>query len=218
MIIVKIDKSMENVILECDESSAFGVINITHKYNPTICNFDGLATIEVPISNIDSLNKDLIAFKDQIRLDNSFKEWKEKNKGIAPVIIRAGVVNCKIYRGQHSLPHSKIEDVCKYFFMPAVRQQRFKEGKWDGYIHLYEKRFHKFPTGLLDKVCGVLDESKIPYRVEYCYEQNPPKQFNWKAKDLFKPEDDQWEALEACVKGKRGVCKAPTGFGKLIAM
>lgn len=217
MITVSVDSRGEKVFMECSESIANEVINAMYsKLRFDMSTKGNNLILSLDIGDIDVLNRELKSFKKHIVLDNSFILWKEKHKGKAPVVIRVGVVDSKIYKGQYTLPHKEIEDACKYFFAPAVRQKKFKEGKWDGYIHLYKKWLHQFPTGLLDKVCDVLDRNGIPYRVEYTYEVDVDRQFGWQAKHLFEPEEDQWEALNACIKGKRGICKAPTGFGKVI--
>ncbi|MGL5712609.1 MAG: DEAD/DEAH box helicase family protein, partial [Paraclostridium sp.] len=207
--------SANKVVLECSRDIANDVINSVYskaQFDMT-ANGDSLM-LSTDIKNIDILNKELLLFKNVLKFDKSFIRWRSAHKGKSPVIIRAGVINSKIYKGGYDLPHKDIEDVCKYFFEPAVRQKRFKEKKWDGFIHLYKKWVHEFPTGLLDKVCDVLKSKDIPFKVEYAYDVEVPRQFDWKAKHLFEPTDDQKDALEACLNGKRGVCKAVTGFGK----
>lgn len=213
----------KGIRLECSPDVACQVINIVNGYQDGIGNKGGNAIIAIEDKFADKLNKDLIPLKSHIQVDKSFKDWiakiKTKNKEESPkkdieVIIKIGAVFSKIIAPSGVLPHKKIEDECKYFFKPAVNQQRFKDGKWDGFIHLYEKRFHRFPTGLLDDVKRVLYENDIKYRLDFIHDTEPPRQFDWKAKDIFTPEPDQWESLNAAIKCNRGVVKAPTGFGK----
>lgn len=169
--------------------------------------------IEVDDGLVSELNKRLIPLKNHLKIHPSFIEWKSQNLK-SPVLIKCGIINSKIYKGGYDLPHKEIEDVCKYFFKPAVRQQRYIDKKWDGYIHLYKRWLHEFPTGLLGDVCDVLKKNNIPFNVEYIYEQRPPRQYDWVADDGITPDPDQIEAIDACIHGLRGICKAPTGYGK----
>jgi len=174
--------------------------------------------IYIPDSYVTKLNQDLIPFRDIISIDISFTRWKDTSPVIpsskTPVQIRCGIITSKIYKGGYELPNKAIEDVCKYFFKPAVRQQRYLDKKWDGYIHLYKKWLHEFPTGLIEDVCQVLKDQDISYSVTYNYEQRPQRQFDWDVDDNITPDTDQIEAIDSCMHGMRGICKAPTGFGK----
>lgn len=219
---IKISYNKE-IILECTPDIACQVINTVNGYQNGIGSKGNNALIAIEDKYVDNINKDLMPYKSHITVDKSFREWLAKSKRKeseqpqkAPMeaIIKVGTVFSKILAPSGMLPHKAIEDECKYFFKPAVRQKRFQEKKWDGFIHLYEKRFHRFPTGLLDDVRRVLDEQGINYRVDYIHDTEPPRQFDWVAKDIFTPEPDQWESLQAALKHNRGVVKAPTGFGK----
>lgn len=211
------------IILECTADIACQVINTVNSYQNGIGSKGNNALIAMEDKYADKLNKDLLPYKSHIVVDKSFREWLAKSRYKASperqvtsteAIIKVGAVFSKILAPSGLLPHKAIEDECKYFFKPAVRQKRFQEKKWDGFIHLYEKRFHRFPTGLLDDVKRVLDEQGVKYRVDFIHDTEPPRQFNWAAKDIFTPEPDQWESLQAALKHNRGVVKAPTGFGK----
>ena len=169
---------------------------------------------------IDMLNKDLLPIKKCISLHSSVVEWKNKrnnpirnNDGTKkePLKIRCGVVNSRILKGDYEIPNKELDEKCRYFWKPAVRQQRFKDKRWDGYLHLYKSRFHEFPTGLLNEVTSLLEEKSIPVVVEYEYDQKPLPEFKWSIDDGIIPDPDQIEAVDACIKGLRGICKAPTG-------
>lgn len=153
-------------------------------------------------------------FANKIKVDKTFKEWVSKNIKQSPALIRCGAVYSKIYPGQIKIPHKDIEKATRYFFKPAVNMQKYKDGKWDGYINMYKRWLREFPTGLLNDVCEVLDKQKIPYTIEYAYDREPQRQFNWKVNDNLTPDPDQIEAINAAIEGKRGIVKAPTGFGK----
>lgn len=216
MILVKTNN--QDLILECDAGIAGDVLHTLSAYNPR---YEGNLKVSIMVSMdyITEVNKDLLRYKGQLKLDSSFLEWKDKFAGKTPVLIRVGVITSRIYKSpSFTIPHTDIEDVCKYFFKPAVNQKAYKDKKWDGYIHLYKKWLHQFPTGLLDRVCHVLDKKGILYKLEYIYDTNPPKQFNWKPKDIFQLSEDQVECIDECMKAKRCVVKAATGFGKTSAL
>jgi superfamily II DNA or RNA helicase len=97
----------------------------------------------------------------------------------------------------------------------AFNSKQFKEKKWDGYIKLYKRWEHTFPTGLLGEVLAALTQKGFKYKVEYVYETSPDAQFNWTICDGLIPDPDQVEAVNIAKQGKRGVVKAPTGFGKV---
>ena len=215
MINAKINKEHNKVILECDAGIASDVLYAFSDIDVQIIKEDNKCVIQGDIAHINTINKALLPFKEHIKLDDSFLKWKEKYYGKSPLLIRCGVNYSKIYNStDFKIPHKEIENVCKYFFLPAVNMKKYKEGKWDGYISLYKRWLREFPTGLLSRVTKVLEELSVPYRVDYTYDTNPPREFDWKAKDLFEPTEDQVEALEACMKAGRCVCKAATGFGK----
>ncbi len=172
------------------------------------------ASWEVSEEDIDWINQCLLPIKHLLIIDDSFKKWRSNESSNSEVIIRCGVTNAYIVRGSNELPTKAIEKSTRYFFKGAIHSPKYKAGTWDGYINLYKRWEHSFPTGLLHEVEAVLTQNGIPYKVEYLYERNLPKQFNWKICDGFIPDEDQIEAVEKCVKGKRGICKAPTGFGK----
>ena len=170
--------------------------------------------IWIPDSYVFKLNEDLIEFKDIISIDKSFADWKKTSNTKPPVQIKCGVINSKIYKGGYELPHKAIEAVCRYFFKPAVRQQRYIDKKWDGYVHLYKKWLHEFPTGLLEDVCQVLKDHDIPFNVTYLYNQRPQREFDWDIDDGIVPTEDQLEAIRAAICSQRCQIKCPTAFGK----
>lgn len=174
-------------------------------------------TFEADPSTVYELNTFLKPFKEVLRIDDTFKEWREGNIKQSPVIIKVGVVKSKIIPGRNKLPHEALEKACRYFLKAAVNMDKYKEGKWDGYIHLYKKYNREFLTGLLPDVIRVLSENKTPYSLDYTYERRPERQFDWGLKDDFTSDPDQVDAIQAGVEGKRGIIKAPTGFGMLNA-
>lgn len=216
IILILIKTDSVNLILECEAGIAGDVLYTISPFNPShSTTVDGKGCFSVSMSHINKVNIALGKYKGKIKLDDSFVKWKKNNTGKTPLLIRVGVNHSRIYKSPHfEIPHTAIEDACKYFFAPAVRQKAFKDKKWDGYIHLYKKRNHIFLTGLLGKVVDVLKEKKIPYKIEHTYETRPKRQFDWKPTDLFQLSDDQIECIDECMKAGRCVVKAATGFGK----
>jgi superfamily II DNA or RNA helicase len=154
--------------------------------------------------------------------DDAYKTWRNQRYKNA-ICIRCGVVTSKITRGFDAeaiidIPHKKIEEATRYFWKPAVNNSKYKNGNWDGYINLYKRWEQTFPTGLIDDICRVLDEEKIKYYIDYIYELAPKRQFNWVVDDGVIPDPDQVNAVELALKGRRGILKAPTGFGKTFLL
>jgi len=166
----------------------------------------------VPKEHINVLNQNVASLKRMFKIHDSFKDFvKENNLQSSNEIIRirCGVINSKILG--KNVPHKDIEDVCKFFWKPAVRNERFKSKKWDGFIHLYKRWERTFPTGLLHLVEEVLKKKGFKYEITYLYEQRPQRQFDWYVDDGLTPDPDQVEAVEAGYNGLRGILKCPTG-------
>lgn len=178
-------------------------------------------------SLLPTLNKILIPLKENIRQDDEFKKYvalfkaqyiKQNGTMKKGLVITKSVNVCQILGPKSLIPQKEIEKKTRYFFEGAKNSKKFKEGKWDGYINLYRAYKRTFPTGLLSRVCKVLDEKKVPYRIDVAYDEQPEPQFNWKICDNFILDDDQVEAVKAGLSGKRGILKAPTGFGKTAVL
>ena len=178
---------------------------------------------KVTVSMLPILNKALLPLKSAIRQDDDFKDfiaaYKEqrikngKNKVSGLVIVR-GVTECRIIGKKSLVPTEEISKKTRYFFEGAKNSKKYKNGVWDGYIYLYNKYKRTFPSGLLHIVEEVLRKHKVPYRVDTEFDEAPKKQFNWVVNDGITPDPDQVEAVKAGLLGKRGIMKAPTGFGK----
>jgi len=169
---------------------------------------------KVPVKHVNLLNKKLMPLKNKLELTSNFKVWRDGYKSSqSKTIIQCGVIRSYI-KSSEKIPHKEIEEATRYFFKAAKFHPKYKEGKWDGYINLYKRWEHSFPTGLLLDVEKVLIKNKIKYEVEYTYDRTPEKQFNWEICDGIIPDPDQLEAVEKAVQGLRGTVKAPTGYGK----
>lgn len=164
----------------------------------------------------DKLN---LVFKPYVKfldIDDSYRAFKKK---AAKILLEADVIDTKIVcSNPRMLPIVKLREVLSYFVKAAVNTPAYKSKRWDGKICLLDRRSMKFPTGLLDVVVDLLRKEGFTCEVKYLYEQEVPRQFDWKAKELFEIADDQKEAISACLKAKRCVCKAPTGYGKTAVL
>ena len=179
-------------------------------------------------SIIEKLNKALVPMKQKISLTEEFSTWlrnyrESRQKDVTTnsggsCVINVGVVESKIIPNGNKLPTDKLTKKMRYFFEGARNMKSFQDKKWDGYIQLYDKRANTFPTGLLFDATAILDKERIPYKINMLYDVAPEKQFNWIVDDGITPDPDQIEAVECALKGRRGIVKAPTGFGKTAVL
>lgn len=91
-------------------------------------------------------------------------------------------------------------------FIPSV-----VNGFWDGIIHLYSTRAFTFSTGLLSKVCDILNQYGVQYtitdaRVKPILGQSIPTN--------TKLRQDQEDVVKTCMDKARGIIALPTGWGK----
>lgn len=150
--------------------------------------------------------------------DESFLEFAKimRAKGTSKkAIIKVKPVKSKLIGD--NLPIAEIQKNTRFFMKAAVNMDKYKSGKWDGYINLFNKRGNTFPSGLLDRVVSILKKNKIDYEIEYLYDRKVPKQFEWEAINGFELDEDQIEAIDNAIEYGRGIVKAPTGWGKTCA-
>lgn len=69
----------------------------------------------------------------------------------------------------------------------------------------------KFPTGLLDKVCKILQFERLEYEIHEEYDYPEANPMEWKG---FELRPYQVKAFEKAIEYKRGMIKAATGAGK----
>jgi len=103
-----------------------------------------------------------------------------------------------------------------YFWSP-----KYKRGLWDGYVHLYNKKTKRFPTGLLGTVKKCLNRNFVDYVIEdqqkVSYRPSREEVISQVNENLLRGvtlRDYQMEAIiESCSVG-RGVIYAATNAGK----
>lgn len=91
-------------------------------------------------------------------------------------------------------------------FIPAVM-----EGRWDGITHLFSTRTNSFSTGLLDRVCSILDQNNIQYQIQDL-RIKPQAQQPIPTNTTLR--QDQEDVVNTCINKVRGICMLPTGYGK----
>ena len=99
------------------------------------------------------------------------------------------------------------------FFAPS-----YQSGKWDGNIH-FMTLGGKFASGLIPRVQEILRAVGYEAEVRNLPEpvdppKEPPKLHGLPELVEESPWWFQWTAVQACLKGGRGVLKSPTGSGK----
>lgn len=97
-----------------------------------------------------------------------------------------------------------------YQFMP-----KYRNGHWDGFVHLFQRRSGTFPGGLTTRVIGRLEEADVDVDIED--RSQPPQQESQLTGGRLINIDlrpYQIEAVKAAIAAKRGVLEAATGTGK----
>ena len=104
-----------------------------------------------------------------------------------------------------------IDDALKFKPTDAEKDQSFRDGLWDGYVHLYDGRF---PIGLLSEVETLLTLQDAPYEVIDKRTSRFVKPIHLRAR--FTPRDYQVEAVDRALRFRRGVIALPCGGGKTL--
>ena len=184
----------------------------------------------LPETDIGKLRSALYDFSDDIVQTDRFKRLvlleKAGKLGVqtkdiqlnlleigSDLVIEVGPNQCRI-KGS-SVPSETLDKSLKYFLKTAVNMQIFKRHKWDGYVHLYDVRKNLFPTGLLSRVCVILEARDITYEVRGADCLVPPARvYDWTFTDQMVPMPDQVECINAILAQPQCTIKCPTGFGK----
>ena len=169
----------------------------------------------VPDTVSKELNHVLSAFKRGFRFSDEYKAWK---KSKIEFRIERYPVKSYIKGPTELLPKDTLRTKLGYFVKAAVNTKSYKTGRWDGIISLYDGRKKSFLTGISDIAESIIKKAGFSVVVEDKYERFPPKKHEWTAKHLFDLDEDQVEAIDACMKAGRCICKAPTGYGKTAVL
>lgn len=111
------------------------------------------------------------------------------------------------------VPWHKIIPATRYFDKAALNAQSYARGQWDGHRNLFDVVNGKFPSGLLERILGILNQENVPFTINRTFDYPAPV-FQLNPVFEFVPTDDQIKAVEALAKANNGIAKLPTGFGK----
>lgn len=123
-----------------------------------------------------------------------------------------------LIEGQY--PEGIVDKALRFKVPQAWFAPSYRDGKWDGYKRLLEKRgkLPKFPTGLLDRVTRLLDDFERHYEVVdhrvFPTAGEPVTVLADGSRLDRKPYDYQAEMVASAVYACRGTVIAPTGAGK----
>lgn len=113
-----------------------------------------------------------------------------------------------------SIPVEKIDEITSFRLPGSEYNPKYTDGSWDGRKHLFNKRDHCFPSGLLPKVLCVLKDQNFPYTLQDARCQQKP------ALKLKTPQtrlrNYQKNAVEKALEQKRGILEMATGSGKTL--
>lgn len=214
---IRIHTRDNKLLMRCTAGEYGDVISLLEGANIPYSISSNIFTIKEKY--VFQVSKVLAPLKQLVELTPEFREWiqlkrKEERSRNLPLKIYVGVVNSRIDGDPSLIPVKEIESETRYFVKAALNMQSYKDGKWDGYINLFDKRYKKFPTGLLGLVETALQKKNVPYSVEYTYDQFPERELDIVINDGMTPDDDQLIAINCGVECGRGIIKAPTAFGK----
>lgn len=126
------------------------------------------------------------------------------------ITINVGNLNSKIFGADYNT--KLLIDRNTSYQVPGVEFcQAVQNGMWDGITHLYNKYSDTFSTGLLTKVCNVLDKNNIQYVVQDTRVRpigGSPIPTNTTLRQ------DQEDVVKTCIEKGRGIIALPTGWGK----
>jgi len=128
------------------------------------------------------------------------------------VVIEEGPIYSRVLNPTRGL-ESIIDSVTSFRPANYFFSKPFREGRWDGIRHLYSRRFHTFPSGLLTRVQEVLHRCGLEVTVISHNEPAPVKpDFNTKPP----LRDYQKEAVRVGLAKRRGIFHCTLGSGKTI--
>jgi superfamily II DNA or RNA helicase len=103
-------------------------------------------------------------------------------------------------------------------FKDNIEDPEEREKGWDGKIHLLNRRFDTFLTGLMYKTCTFLKEKYdiTPVLVDERLRPSRNLILKWNEEKFKLREEYQPQIVETCIRKGRAVIEAATGSGKTI--
>ena len=166
----------------------------------------------IPLNYFEDARRALRDYKGHISMTTSYETFAYRFvKPKDGVHIKWNPAMCEIKGGP--MPFHKVIPKTSYFNKAALNSKAYKNGVWDGNVHLFDVIKGEFPSGLLEGVIQALNEAGTPYTIERTFDYPKPK-FKLNPKFEFVPTEDQLLAVAALDKHNNGIAKLPTGFGK----
>lgn len=121
----------------------------------------------------------------------------------------------------------ELKDFFSFYAHGYKYDKRYRDGKWDGKISLFNLKTQKLPIGLLYKIKKFCDDRKYDYDFEP-HDTLPSLEYDKKITedrvkkfiksiDLpFEPYDYQYNAILQAIRSRRITIKSPTGTGKSL--
>ena len=111
--------------------------------------------------------------------------------------------------GRHHI--NAISNLMMYWMKGAEFTDSFKEGRWGGYIRLFDFKAIRFPIGFLSIVIDYFKQSNIEYEIKDERKIKSKLNLNWHGHEL---RDYQIEAVQKAKEVGFGFLVLPTGAGK----
>ncbi len=112
--------------------------------------------------------------------------------------------------------HNEIKKALSYKVPNHEWSEKYKQGIWDGTISIYNRKLGQFPTGLLYRVVGLLDELKVEHKI--IDNRKRPKKVYPLTLDLGNRtlRDYQKLSAEKFAETGTGILALATGAGKTL--
>lgn len=98
----------------------------------------------------------------------------------------------------------------------AEYTRAYKNGTWDGIVHIYDKQTHSAPLGLLDRCVALLEREGYDVTVDIEDSSSAADIIHTTWNEDIEPRPYQQAAIDAVKENEGGVVSLPTGTGKTI--
>ena len=165
---------------------------------------------EVHIVNLPEIIK--IFYLHPGDIDHEIMELYQKKWTGATIHFKVDNVTSSL--NSSSFPIDKIDELTSFHVMGAEYNPKYIEGTWDGRRHLFNKKNHSFPTGLVPRIIASLKKDNIQCRLKDSRIVPSP------LLELDSPTQTirhyQETAILKALEYKRGILEMATGSGKTL--
>lgn len=138
--------------------------------------------------------------------------YENKYSGPRKLHVRLGILHGKLEG--IGAPIGAIDEETS-FYLPGYKfSDKFKQGRWDGKRHLFERKSQRFPAGLWPRIQAVLDKHRIDYELHAEKVKSGSKLKFGDA--LAELRDYQKKTVTEAAKRGRGIIQIATGGGKTV--